>query len=93
MAKRMVVSRQEFKLTDEEAKQYILDRVFTVVGSCFKEEDFLKRASAAGIESSKGEDLKKIVNQLIEEGKLRIEYEHVRAAFISGYILVIKMVQ
>ena len=93
MAKRVVVSRQEFELTDEEAKQYILDNMFTAVGSCFRVEDFFKRASASGIEDSKGEDLKKIVNQLINEGKLRIEYEHVRAAFISGYILIIKRVK
>lgn len=93
MAKRVVVSRQEFELTDEEAKQYILDNMFAVVGSCFKIEDFFEQASTAGIEDSKGEDLKKIVNQLIAEGKLRIEYEHVRAAFISGYILIIRRVQ
>lgn len=90
MAKRVVVSRQEFELTDEEAKQYILDNMFTVVGSSFRIEDFFKRALDAGIEDSKGEDLKKIISQLINEGKLRIEYEHVRAAFISGYILIIK---
>ena len=93
MPKRIVVSRQEFELTDEEAKQYILDNMFPVVGSYFRIEDFFKRALATGIEDSKSEDLKKIVNQLIEEGKLRIEYEHVRAAFISGYILIIKRMQ
>jgi len=93
VAKRVIVSRQEFELTDEEAKQYIIDNMFTEVGSCFNVDDFFKQASAAGIENTKGEDLKRIVNQLIEEEKLRIEYEHVHAAFISGYILIIKRVR
>jgi len=93
MAKHVEISRKEFELTDEEAKQYILDNMFTEVGSCFSEDDFFKQASTAGIESSRGEDLKRIINQLIEEGKLRIGYEHVRAAFIGGYILIIKRIR
>ena len=93
MAKRIVVSRQEFELTDEEAKQYILNNLFTAIGSCCRIEDLFKRISDAGIESSKRGDLEKIINQLINEGKLHVEYESVRAAFISGYIWIIKRVQ
>ena len=90
MAKRVINHRQEVEITDEEAKQCILDGVFTCVGSGFMVENFKSRAIASGLEGN----LEKLLNELIKEGKLRIEYEYISGPPMSGpgWVLVIKRI-
>ncbi len=88
MAKRVVIVRKETELTKEEAKQYILYNVFTCVGSRFQLKDFPSRAVASGLEGN----LEELVNELIKEGKLRIEYEYLHAGPGGGYFLVIRRI-
>lgn len=88
MAKRVIVSRQEVELTDEEAKQYILDKVFTGVGGGFQLKDFDKEAVAGGIEGN----LEVLVNELIKEGKLRVEREWFHAGCAAAWIWVIRRI-
>jgi hypothetical protein len=92
MAKRVVVTRQEFELTDEEAKRYILEKVFTAKGVTMRVEDFARHVKDKGLEAGMDGDLERLVNALIREGKLRIEYEHLRAHSFGGWFLVIKKV-
>lgn len=88
MAKRVIVSRQEVELADEEAKQYILDKVFTCVGSRFQLKDFDKEAVARGIEG----ELQVLVNELIKAGKLRVEWEWFHAGCATAWIWVIRRI-
>lgn len=88
MAKQVIVSRKEIELTDEEAKQYILDKVFICVGSRFQLKDFDNRAIVSGIEGNLG----KLVNELIEEGKLRVEREWFHAGCAAAWIWVIRRI-
>ncbi|GEM_PF-2413847 len=78
MPKRVVISRKEFKLTDEEAKQFILNKVFNGVGHYFILHSFLGRIQSVGLEESKSKfgELRKLVNQLIHEGKLGVECDY-----------------
>ncbi len=85
MAKRVIISRQEVELTDEEAKKYILNNVFTCVGSRFQLKDFPKRAADSGFEGN----LEELVNELIKEGKLRVEWEWFHAGCAAAWIWVI----
>ncbi len=88
MAKRIINHRQEINLTDKEAKEYILEKVFTGVGSALRIENFPKCAITAGIEGS----LEKLVNELIKEGKLRVEQEWVHGGFGGCWIWVIRRI-
>lgn len=87
MAKRIIVSRKEVELTNEEAKQYILNDVFTRVGSRFRLENF-DRIISAGLEGN----LEELVNELIEEGKLRVDREWFHAGPATAWIWVIRRI-
>ena len=90
MAKQVIVtaSRQETELTDEQAGQYILENVFTRVGDCFMTSSFFERVKNAGLEESQASEIGKLVNGLIDEGKLQIRFEY-NASFAGGpgYVL------
>lgn len=92
MAKRVIISRQEVKLTDEEAKQYILDKVFAGVGHYFMARSFLERIGSVGLEAPDWE-LGKLVNELIDKGKVRIDYDYIGGPMGGpGCILVIRRI-
>ncbi len=92
MAKRVVVDRKEFELTNAEAKQYILDHILAAKGVYVEVESFARVAKEQGLEASQFGDLKCLINELIKEGKLRIEYEYFHAGPASGYFPVIKRI-
>lgn len=92
MAKRVEVSRKETELTNEEAKQFILDRVFAGVGHYVMARSFLERIRSAGLEAPDWE-LGKLVNELIDKGKVRIDYDYIGGPMGGpGCILVIRRI-
>ena len=99
MAKRVVVSRQELELTDEEAKQFILNNVLNGIGHSFMLNSFLGRIQAAGLESSNPgtvseSGLGALVNELLKEGKLCVEYDYIGGPMGGpGGVWIIKRVQ
>ena len=93
MAKQVTVSRQETELTVEQAKQFILDKVFEYVSRYFMVGSFLGRVRSAGLEESQASELEKLVNELIDEGKLQIRFDYI-ASFMSGpgSVVIIKRI-
>ena len=92
MFKRVEISRRETKLTVEEAKQYILDKVFSGVGHCFMARSFLERIRNAGLEAPDSE-LGKLVNELINENKVRVDYDCIGGPMGGpGCVLVIRRI-
>jgi len=92
MAKRVIVSRQESELTDENAKQFILN-VFADIDQYFILNSFLGRIQEAGLVESKIGELGGLVNQLLNEGKLRIEYDYIGGPMgCLGNVWIIKKV-
>ena len=90
--KRVTITRKEINITNEEAKQFILEKVFIEKGTTYRVKDFASLVQTCGLEMSESDSLERLLNELIKEGKLRIQYQSFHAACISGYELVIKRI-
>lgn len=76
MAKKVAVTRTEQELTHEEAKQFLLDVFTAKKKEWIATNDFFMDARAMGLFPPEKNifELQSLVNELMHEGKLRIEY-------------------
>lgn len=92
MAKKVVITKETAELTKEEAKQYILEQVFKPKEISFRVDEFSRKAAEKGLETDHYGELEKLVNELIEEGKLRVMYSFCGVSGMGGFFLIIKRV-